>query len=347
MKKRISTCLLFVAITLLIPLVLTRLFTKQTSAIDLPALNQIHIYQENSNQMPISLEEYVLGVLIANIPMNYEYETLKAQAVIARTFALKNILICNQARSSKTLSDTINPHSKGYTTKELGLNYASPDIYYKFIGTMNYENILALAKRAVSETTGEVLVFDEQLITPLFFSTSAGRTRNSSELWSQPIPYLVSVESKQDLESIEFLKVSIFTKESIVQLLQTAYQNNLLEVSEYDRQLNTTLPLDPATLYNSLNVVHRDSSGYVVTIGVGDVLISGDSFANALGLSSCNFYFEEYEDSIRFICNGTGHGFGFSQYGANSLVQSAGYDYKQLLSYYYTGVKVKPIKSLY
>lgn len=340
MKKKICTCLLFCTITLLLPLLLTYLFSRHSSLQDYPDVSDLRIYTDDSTSIPLSLEDYVTGLLIANVPIHSEMETLKAQAVILRTYAIKNMMICDQMRSNQSLSETLNPHSKGYTINELGLSYMSPDSYYKSIDVNNYETALLNIRNAIKQTAGEILTYDKQIITPLFFSTSAGKTRNSYEVWSEPIPYLTSVDSNQDMESPEFLKVSIFTIDSTIQLLQTAFQNHLLEYPEYDNQVYDHLPVNSTNFFDSLNIIKRDSAGYVLTIGISDILVTGDSFAKALGLSSPHFYYEEYEDSIRFISNGSGHGFGFSQYGANVLAQKSSYNYKELLDYYYTDVDI-------
>lgn len=345
-KKILIQGLLFLLLTLLLPLLITKLLSHNAPTDDLPNIDEIRIYASADSQM-LTLEEYVIGVVLANIPVHYELETLKAQAVISRTYALKNISLCNEKRSTTSLVDTLDPHSKGYTTNELGLPYSDPKAYLTYTGTMEHETYLANVTRAVKETKGQVITYKNNLITPLFFSTSAGKTRNSAELWSQKIPYLVSVDSNQDVESSNYLKVSIYTIEATLQMLQTAYQNHLLDASEYDYQVYRTLPFDANQFFDSVEIMTRDSAGYVLTVSLGGILVTGDSFANALGLNSSYFYFEDYEESVRFICNGLGHGIGFSQYGANVLAKESDATYEELLSYYYANIKIKEIDSLY
>ena len=347
MKKKIVQGILFVGITLLLPLLLTRLFTQYGSVTDLPNIDDIRIYPSLESNTSIDLETYVTGVVLASIPTTYEYETLKAQAVIARTYALKNISTSELQTDHTAIIDSLNPKNKGYTTKELGLPYMDSSSYIDSMGTKNYETYLSKVKQAVSETLGEIITYNKNLITPLYFSTSAGKTRDSGELWSIQIPYLISVDSNQDVESANYMKISILTAHSVVQTLQAAYQSKALGAADYDYQVYEQLPIDASNFFDSVTIVKRDSVGYVLSLNLGGVLVSGDSFANALSLSSSYFYIDNYEDSVRFICNGSGHGIGFSQYGANVLAKTKEYTYTDLLKYYYTGVRIQKVSSLY
>lgn len=347
MKKTLVQGILFVVITLLLPLLLTKLFTQHSSGAGLPNIDEIRIYSSSISNASIDLETYVTGVVLASIPVNYESETLKAQAVIARTYALKNISIYDQQSDGAAIIDSLNPKSKWYTIKDLGLPYIDSSTYLESMGTKEYEAYLAKVKNAVAETQGEVITYKKNLITPLYFSTSAGKTRDSGELWTIPIPYLISVDSNQDVESANYMKISIFTVASVIQTLQTAYQNKTLVAADYDYQVYDTLPIDTSNFFDSVTIVKRDSVGYVLTVSLGGVLVSGESFANALSLNSSYFYLDNYEDSVRFICNGSGHGLGFSQYGANILVKTQEYTYTDLLKYYYTNVKIQKASSLY
>lgn len=347
MKKTLVQGVLFVGITLLLPLLLTRFFNRHSSGTDLPNIDEIRIYPSSTSNTPMDLETYVTGVVLASIPSSYEYETIKAQAVIARTYVLKNISIYNQQSNGVAIIDSLNPKSKWYTTKDLGLPYIDPSTYLKSMGTKEYETYLSKVKQAVSETEGEIITYKKNLITPLYFSTSAGKTRDSGELFTIPIPYLISVDSNQDVESANYMKISILTVASVIQSLQAAYQNKTLAAADYDYQVYETLPINTSNFFDSVSIVKRDSVGYVLTVNLGGVLVSGESFANALSLNSSYFYIDNYEDSARFICNGSGHGLGFSQYGANVLAKTQEYTYTELLKYYYTNVKIQKASTLY
>lgn len=347
MKKTLLQGILFVAITLLLPLLLTRFFNRHSSSTDLPNIDEIRIYPSSTSNTSMDLETYVTGVVLASIPSSYEYETIKAQAVIARTYALKNISIYNQQSSGVAIIDSLNPKSKWYTAKDLGLPYIDSSTYLESMGTKEYETYLSKVKQAVADTEDEIITYKKNLITPLYFSTSAGKTRDSGQLWTIPIPYLISVDSNQDVESANYMKISIFTVASVIQSLQTAYQNKSLVAADYDYQVYDTLPIDASNFFDSVTIVKRDSVGYVLTVSLGGVLVSGESFANALSLNSSYFYIDNYEDSVRFICNGSGHGLGFSQYGANVLAKTQEYTYIDLLKYYYTNVKIQKASVLY
>jgi len=342
MKKKLIQIFLFLIITLLIPLLLTRIFAKNSAANLLPTIDGIQIFTNQESRQPISFEEYIEGVVLATIPASYEYETLKAQAVIVRTYALKNISLYHQ-KDHNAIIDQLNAKSSSYLVTDLGLPYTNPASYLELKGTREYEGYLNNVKNAVRDTKGQIITYNDALITPLFFSTSTGRTRNSLDLWNVQIPYLLSVDSSQDVESPNYMKVSIYTIETVIQTLENAYEKHLLNASDYDYQVYPSLPIDHATFFDQVQIVKRDSVGYVLTVSIGGILVNGDSFANALGLPSCCFYIENFEDSVRLICNGEGHGIGFSQYGANYFVENEKYTYNQLLSYYYTGIKIQTV----
>ena len=343
MKKKLIQVILFLIVTLMIPYLLTRLIGRDSSTNLIPAINDVWIYSNQDSNQALSLEDYVEGVVLATIPVNYEMETLKAQAVIARTYALKNIMIFRQRNTSQAIIDSLHSQASGCYVDDLGLPYADSTSYLEYMGTREYETYINNVKQAVRETAGQVITYKGHLITPLFFSTSTGRTRNSKELWDVKIPYLLSVDSNQDIESPNYMKVLIHPTESVIQTLQDAYQKHLLNASDYDYQVYSSLPIESTRFFEQVQIVKRDSVGYVLTVSLGGILVNGDSFASALGLPSSCFYIENYEDSVRIICNGEGHGIGFSQYGANYLVKNNEYTYEQLITTYYTNVKLQKL----
>lgn len=347
MKKNIVHAVFFVCITLLLPFLLTQYLTRHSSGSSLPNIDSIQIISSSSDQSPITFDDYVKGIVLASIPSSYEYETLKAQAVIARTYALKNISICSEQRKTTAIVDSISSKSKAYMIKDLGLPYLDPRSFLSSSNSSDNATFLSRVEQAVLDTKDEVITYKNELITPLYCSSSGGTTRDSSELWSVSIPYLKSVDSEYDLQSPNYMKLSMYTVDSVIAILQQAYANKTLDASEYDYQLYDELSIDSSNFFDAVTIIKRDSSGYVLDLSLGDVRISGEAFANALSLNSSYFYMDEYDNRVRIICNGTGHGFGFSQYGANILTKSNGFSYIQLLQHYYTNVKIQKVRILY
>ena len=286
MKKRIFHGAVFLVATLFIPILITCLFSTKNSKLQIPKTDEIQIFSSESSKHSIDFEDYVAGIVLASISPNYEYEVIKAQAVIARTYALKNISVFDKKETATALVDILNPHSRGYTTKELGLPYIDETSY---LDSRNYEELkpfLTDVKSAVKETIGEVITYKDELITPLFFSCCGGKTRNSSEVWNIAIPYLKSVDSNHDVECSDFMKISLFSVASVIEKLQVAYENHHLDASDYDYQVFETLPLDSKSFFDSIEIIARDSAGYVLTISLGGVVVSGEVFARVLSLGS-------------------------------------------------------------
>lgn len=119
----------------------------------------------------MTLEEYLTGVVLGEMPISFDLEALKAQAVAARTYTLQ------QLSAGKSLSD-------------------DPSVCQAFlpVDTVSAEN-LSKVQQAVLETAGEVLTHDGSLITATYFSCSGGQTEDASAVWGNSVPYLKSVES--------------------------------------------------------------------------------------------------------------------------------------------------------
>lgn len=344
MRKKAIQILFVLLLTLLLPYLATMLFTQINFSTLSSEVRKITIYNEAKQKKdPINLETYLVGVLAATIPVNYEPETMKAQAVIARTYALKNIATLRKQTSATTSFPPKISHS--YSTKEIGLSYIDPASLKTYMEKSQYVSYIKSIKEAVKATKNEVITYKNKLITPLFFSTSAGTTRDPRAIWEIPFPYLKSVKSKKDLASPDYLNITVDTIPNVISKLNQAFQSRLLDLKETTTQQREGLSLTEENFFDSVKVIKRDPYGYVLTVCLGDIYISGESFANTLQLNSTNFYIEDYEDNVRFICNGKGHGIGFSQFGANELAKNKS-TYTALLKYYYTDIAIKPLHKI-
>ena len=311
MRKIIYKGLAVAVIVLLVPFLLTSILTGQNKAGLINKLEFTIYYDLNGVKKELSFDEYLLGVVAANMPAGYHMDALKAQAVIARTYALYNIQLLSEERAGQ----------KSFSTSELGLSYIGLDMLEQFWGSDSYQEYFSKFENAVYATRGEVLVYEGELILPVFFDTGSGFTRNASEAWGVDIPYLVSVPSKQDVTSTNYLKIMESPVSDFIATLKSHYP--ALELSEED-------------FFEIVKINSRDSAGYVLKINLGNITVSGEEFAKAAGLPSNHFYIENYEGNVRIICNGSGHGIGLSQYGANAMANE-GCSYKEILEYYYTG----------
>jgi stage II sporulation protein D len=312
MKKVLLRTLIVGALVLLLPFTLTLLLAERDLAPSIKDLDFTIYYEVNGEKEELTFNKYLLGVTAANMPASYNMEALKAQAVIARTYALYNISLLSKE----------NPGKDTFTTSELGLSYLGMEELKQYWGDADYSSYFSRLENDVYATEDEVLVYEDELILPVFFDTGSGFTRSAVEAWNIDIPYLISVPSKQDVTSTNYLHITEYQVSELMDLLNRYYTN---------------LSLSEETFFDDVVITSRDSAGYVLQIDLGDLTVSGEEFAKVLGLPSNHFYIENYEGNIRIVCNGAGHGVGLSQYGANAMAEN-GSTYSEILAYYYTGI---------
>lgn len=164
--------------------------TNNIPAIQPPIENQtmVTIYRSNGTVETMALETYLIGVVAAEMPASFHIEALKAQAIVARTYAL------NRIQDGKVLTDTISTQvykDNNQLKKTWGNSF---DQYYNKV------------KSAVTATKGMVITYQGKYIDAVFHSTSNGHTVDAIDVWGNAIPYLKSVASPFDTSASSFLK---------------------------------------------------------------------------------------------------------------------------------------------
>ncbi|MBE6152459.1 MAG: stage II sporulation protein D [Firmicutes bacterium] len=171
--------------------------------------NLITVYRSNGIILELQMEEYIVGVVAAEMPASFNIEALKAQAVIARTYALKKI------SRGEVLTDTVSTQSyiDVFQMKEKwGNDYAK---YYNKI------------VNAVNSTKGEYLIYDGEYIEAVYHSTSNGYTEAAVNVWGKSYPYLKSVESSWDKSVNSYLKITNKELETVLNILGISYDENI------------------------------------------------------------------------------------------------------------------------
>lgn len=254
----------------------------------------------------VPLEQYVIGVVASEMPAEFELEALKAQALAARTFVINQL---NIGEENVTISDTVNDQV-----------YNDESELRELFGT-DYSWKMEKINKAVLETKGKILTYDNEPITPAFFSTSNGYTENSEDYWESELPYLRSVESKWDEISPKFLSQQTFSIKEIEHLLDVSLNSNEM---------------------NPIEMSHT-ASRRVKAVMFGNKQFTGRDVRERLSLPSNDFSIERRNDYFIFTTKGYGHGVGMSQYGANGMAQE-GKTYDEIVSYYYQDVEISNIK---
>lgn len=261
------------------------------------------VYLDRQGNSFVDAEEYLVGVVARQMPADYEEEALKAQAVIARTYVYRLMEDRDQIYES-----------------ELDMEYLEEEQMEKLWGKPRFLEYYEKVRKAVEETCGQVMVYEGEYIEPMFHRTSAGKTRDGD----QAHPYLVSVDGKEDLEADGFLTVTGWTPEQLAQLVQGIPGGEQVRAEQ---------------IPDTIQVIERDSAGYVTQIQIGSHSFDGEQVRMALGLSSAAYVLEGYEGGVRAVCRGQGHGYGMSQYGAHRKA-AEGMGMEEILSYYYQNIEI-------
>lgn len=268
------------------------------------------------------LEEYVIGVVAAEMPASFPLEALKAQAVAARTYTVKRLQVPDPRVKALNLQADIS------SDPVMSQAWISSEEMKKRWGAFNYFLYRKKITQAVLETRGKLLTYEGELIDPVYFSSCGGvGTENSEDVWKFAIPYLRRVPCVQhnDKHREEVRTVSLKKIDDI-----------------FGTRLNA-LPAAKMSGKAGISISEKSASGRVKAMTIGGKTVTGAELRTKLGLPSTRFEWEAAGGDIKFITHGSGHGVGMCQYGAAALAES-GKKYSEILAYYYTGAVLSALK---
>ena len=305
MKKIIVLTILLI----FIPVIIAIYYKNNIKEIELKYINNINIrvLRSKSNTifiMPIDV--YLVGVLAGEMPIDFDIEALKAQAVASRSYAMKRIEYNKD--NDYDVVDTV-----------LNQVYLDDDYLKKAWGIHYVKNINKLRK-AVNKTLDEYVTYDGKIIDAMFFSTSNGYTENSEDVFGFSLPYLKMVESSWDKD--------------ISSAFHTSKEMSLIDFYKYlGIEFNDNL---------NVEIIERSSSNRILLLKINNIKFIGTDIQSKLGLRSTDFNIKLMGNYVIIDMFGYGHGVGMSQYGALGMAKN-GYNYKEILEYYYTNSKVEKI----
>jgi len=282
--------------------------------------NAIALYINSTKKIEnIPIEEYVKGVVAAEMPASFDMEAIKAQAVAARTYVYKRWVQaggsgCSLHPGADVCDDPT--HCQAWNTKTEMLKKWGIFSYYHYYSKIN---------QAVNATAGMVLLYQEKPIDPLFFSTSNGKTENSEDVWENYVPYLRSVTSPGEETSPRFLAIKQIPVDDVVKKLRQKWPDLIIDSKNPERQWK---------------VLETSAGGKIKLLQLGNKVVKGTEIRQLFDLNSTDIKWERTGSSIKFTCVGFGHGVGMSQYGANAMAKN-GSAYVDILKHYYTGVEIK------
>ncbi len=250
-------------------------------------------------------DEYITGVVLAEMPAEFEPEALKAQAVVARTYALKRYTTGNKHEQGAVCTDSA--CCQAYCTPE------------EFLDRGEKEELLDKVRTAVQETSGQVLTYNGALIEATYFSCSGGRTEDAKAVWGQEIPYLQATDSPGEEGAAHFVETVTFSAQ------------------EFAAKLGASLTGAPGTWLGT--VTYTDGGG-VATVQIGTKTYDGTDVRRLLDLRSTAFVMTAVGNTVTVTTKGYGHRVGMSQYGADAMAVK-GSSYGEILAHYYLGAVIE------
>lgn len=183
----------------------------------------------------------------------------------------------------------------------------------------NFDKYYETITKAVNETKNEYISYDGKPIKAFYFSNSNGYTEDVKNVFKEELEYLKSVSSTWDINT-------------------SAYSREIkISISDFIKKVNVEKIED-------INIISRYKSNRVEKVKVNNNYYTGVEFRKLMNLRSADFDIEYNEKEVTIKTRGYGHGVGMSQYGANGMANE-GYNYKEILKYYYTNVEINTYKN--
>lgn len=300
-KTKISFLILF---SLLLPIVISFIMPDRKNN---ESNLTVKVFDcESNNLLTMSENDYIIGVVSAEMPADFEAEALKAQALAARTY-LRGKGKCDNHPEADICTNSA--HCQAYKSREQLKQQWGSEFNSK------YNKI----KNAVESTSEKIITYDGKPISAVFHSTSSGQTENSEDVWEKSLPYLKSVSSTFDKDSPKY--------DSQKQYDWNEFQKIILSADsgvDFDKGIGD---------------IKTSKGGAIKEIEIGGVKFKGTKIRELFSLNSANFTIDIVDGSVIFTVHGYGHGVGMSQYGANFMAKD-GKKYDEIIKHYYTGVKI-------
>ena len=293
----------------------------ETTIYDYQKYKTIKLFHSGSGQIEeLPIDEYLYGVVSSEMPANYEVEALKAQAIVARTYTIYQIMNNSGKHPGADICDNSSCCQAWISKDERLSKWALEE------AESNWNKIVD----AVNSTSGKIITYQNKPINAFFHSNSGGKTESSLNIWGGiDYPYLKSVETAGEEGYTQYSSEAKFTKEELLNKLKEKYEDCEIDYSQE----------------NCIQILEYTTSGRVKTIKFGNKEIAGTEARTILGLRSTNFTFTISGDEIIFSVIGYGHGVGMSQTGADALAKS-GSNCEEIIKHFYTDVEIVEVNSL-
>ena len=279
---------------------------------DYGAYKTIKVQMEDGSIVDMNLDEYLLGVVSAEMPAEYDIEALKAQAVVARTYTLYTIIHSN--KHGDGIICTSSSCCQAWLSKEDRMNKWDEEVR-----EANWNKI----EEAVYSTSGEVIEYNGEVIDAFFHANSGGKTEVPINVWGgTDYPYLQAVETSGEDGYTQYSSENIVSKTELEKIIKEKYNDFSIDWND-----------------NPIEIKEYTDSNRVKTIKIGNKNLSGVEVRTLFNLKSANFICRVESNNIKFLVKGYGHGVGLSQTGADSMAKS-GASYKDIINHFYANVQI-------
>lgn len=277
---------------------------QQTQATQPQQEVEISVLMDDESVQNMELEKYIIGVVLQEMPAEFELEALKAQAVVARTYTMRR-----QESGYKHQTASV------CTDPSCCQGYCSEEQYILRGGTqVEIDKII----QAVVATKGQVLTYNEKLIDATYFSCSGGVTEDAAAVWGADVPYLQSIESPGEEAATHYTDTVSYTTEKLSQLLGVSLQGMQKDL---------------------VSSITYTNGGGVDKIKIGGKEFTGTQLRKLLNLHSTAFSISVIGNIVTITTHGYGHRVGMSQYGADAMAVN-GSSYAEILAHYYQGTSL-------
>ena len=272
------------------------------------------LHTQNNQIEEIDLDEYLYGVVSAEIPASFEMEALKAQAVVARTYTIYKVINSGGKHEGADICDN-STCCQAWISKE--------DRFAKWEEASrqnNWDKIL----EAVNSTQGKIITYNNEPINAFFHANSGGITETTANVWGGTgYPYLQTVETAGEEAYSQYHSELTLTKLTFIDKMKEKYVDFEIDFS----------------LEDCIKVLEYTDGNRVKKVKIGNLELSGVEVRTILGLKSANFEITITGNNIKFEVIGYGHGVGMSQTGADSMAKN-GSNYEEIIKHFYTGVEI-------
>lgn len=273
------------------------------------------LHTEDNKVEEISLDEYLYGVVSAEMPASFEEEALKAQAVVARTYTIYKIVNNDGKHKDADICDSPNC-CQAWISKE--------DRFARWDDAEAQDNWNKIVN-AVNSTQGKIITYNGEPINAFFHSNSGGSTEAPIDVWGgSGYPYLQAVTTSGEDAYSQYSSEAEFTKQEFEDKIKEEHSDFEIDFDEED----------------CIKIEEYTDGNRVKKIKVGNLELSGVEIRNIFGLRSANFEVNIEKDKIKFSVIGYGHGVGMSQTGADSLAKE-GKTYEEIIHHFYTDVEIE------